>query len=865
MGEVYLARDSRLNRNVALKIISSESTNDETRRRRFTQEARSASALNHPNIVTIHDFGTVDGISYIVSELVDGESLRTLIRRGPLAMRELLDITIQIADGLAAAHEAGIVHRDLKPENIMITRAGLVKILDFGLAKPVVGSGTADELALEESTYDGYRTEPGLILGTVGYMSPEQARGGDVSFPSDQFSLGLILHEMATGQQAFQRDTPMQTLLAIANLERPPFTPGPVAFRLLVERCLAKEPEKRFAATSEIAARMRKIREELPSKPAPAAKKARTFRMPRIRRSTMLAALGAILAFAMGLVVARVLPRAMNRGRSDLSKLVFTPLASTSAIEVFPAVGPNGASVAYSAESEGVFQIFVRRVGAPLATKLTKSSEDCFFPFWSPDGSRLYFISNASLWTVSVSGGAAQLLTPNVVQASIAPDGRTLALIRAEGEGSASYSLWISENGAAPHRFERAPFDQKRFSAQSYPRFSPDGKQLAVWTSGWNGAAEFWIMPWPDGPARRGFEAHSPHPFAWMSDNRRIVYGDDHLRIADTRGDATQLTMGTGREQLPSVWPDGRRIAFSQVQFNYSIAELPTSAAPPPAEPAIVNSSEMAPAWSPARTEYAYVTDRSGSPEVWLRDRHSGWERPVVTAKDFPDPTAFILDVSFSPDGQRIAYRRGGKGLEAIWISTLGGEPPARLAPEPGNGFERGAAWSPDGAWLAYFSVRNGKYALLKARVGANAPPTLIKQDAGIYPAWSPKGDWIATLNPTGGLILTSPDGAATRRLSDGQWQAVTWSKHGNHLLGLRKTPGHHLAFTTLTLTEDSQVAASADRDLGPYPAAFSYTSALGADPVHGFSTSEDGQQSLWSFVRVKSDLWSLSGFDAVQ
>jgi serine/threonine protein kinase len=273
MGQVYLARDSRLNRNVAIKVITAESGADEAKRRRFAQEARAASSLNHPNIVTVHDFGTDDGVSYIVSELVEGESLRAIIKRGSLALRQLVEIAIQIAEGLSAAHDAGIVHRDLKPENIVLTRDGRVKLLDFGLAKPFI------EDHLEGATLSGDTldeaiggTEPGLILGTVGYMSPEQARGAAVGPQSDQFSLGILLHEMATGHQAFRGATPMETLIQIANIERPPFTPGPVAFRMPVERCLARDPEKRFAKTSEIIGRLNRIREQLPqAEPKPTA------------------------------------------------------------------------------------------------------------------------------------------------------------------------------------------------------------------------------------------------------------------------------------------------------------------------------------------------------------------------------------------------------------------------------------------------------------------------------------------------------------------------------------------------------------------------------------------------------------------
>lgn len=301
MGEVYVAHDSRLSRNVALKILASGTPTDAIRQKRFIQEARSASALNHPNIVTIHDFGTVDGISYIVSELVEGEPLRKLIQQGPLPLGKLLDLAIQIADGLAAAHASGIVHRDLKPENIMVAPDGRIKILDFGLAKPIQrdGSDSASSSEFNGSTFDG--TEPGLILGTIGYMSPEQARGAPVSFQSDQFSLGAMLHEMATGQQAFRRETPMQTLLAIADMDQTPFTPGPVAFRMLVQKCLSKDPAARFASTAEITERLRKLRDEVRGGEPAARPAIRRVHVPTVPRAVWIPLIACLLFFGAGL------------------------------------------------------------------------------------------------------------------------------------------------------------------------------------------------------------------------------------------------------------------------------------------------------------------------------------------------------------------------------------------------------------------------------------------------------------------------------------------------------------------------------------------------------------------------------------
>ena len=223
MGEVYRAKDERLGREVAIKVLSAELSQDASRVKRFEKEARSASALNHPNIVTVYDMGASEGVSYIAMERVDGETLRKLVSSGPIPVKKLLPIATQVADGLARAHEAGIVHRDLKPENVMVTRDGLVKILDFGLAK-LASTGSGSDEGSKLPTVSG--TTPGVIMGTVGYMSPEQAGGATVDFRSDQFSFGSILYELVTGKRAFTGKTPIDVLGAILNDEPQPIADG---------------------------------------------------------------------------------------------------------------------------------------------------------------------------------------------------------------------------------------------------------------------------------------------------------------------------------------------------------------------------------------------------------------------------------------------------------------------------------------------------------------------------------------------------------------------------------------------------------------------------------------------------------------
>src|SRR5262245_5891754 len=263
MGEVYRARDSRLEREVAIKVLPAELASDDLRRKRFESEVRSASSLNHPNIVTIYDVGLENGVPYMAMERVGGQTIRQILELGPLPGRRLVDLATQTAEGLAKAHEAGIVHRDLKPENVMVTKDGKVKILDFGLAKPMSAASGGDS---GHALFDT-GTVPGATVGTAGYMSPEQAGGRSLDFRSDQFALGSILYEMATGKRAFHKKTWVDTMASILNEE--PVPVSQVNARTLVplvwiiERCLAKEPAGRYSATDDLARDLATLRDHV--------------------------------------------------------------------------------------------------------------------------------------------------------------------------------------------------------------------------------------------------------------------------------------------------------------------------------------------------------------------------------------------------------------------------------------------------------------------------------------------------------------------------------------------------------------------------------------------------------------------------
>jgi eukaryotic-like serine/threonine-protein kinase len=271
MGQVYRARDIRLNRTVAIKLLPASFSEHSVRLQRFEQEARSASSLNHPNIVTIYELGYDAAGPYIAMELVEGKTLRELLNQGPLPIRKVIEMAAQVADGLTKAHEAGITHRDLKPENLMVTHEGLVKILDFGLAKLTSPSGVGADTASSMTTASV--TASGTILGTVGYMSPEQVAGKGLDFRSDQFSFGLVLYELVAGKRAFQRATAAETLVAILREQAEPVgvqnreAPAPLCWA--IERCMEKAPQKRYASTRELARELAAIGERLLEKPAP--------------------------------------------------------------------------------------------------------------------------------------------------------------------------------------------------------------------------------------------------------------------------------------------------------------------------------------------------------------------------------------------------------------------------------------------------------------------------------------------------------------------------------------------------------------------------------------------------------------------
>ncbi|HEY6929603.1 MAG TPA: protein kinase, partial [Thermoanaerobaculia bacterium] len=406
MGEVWRARDARLGREVAIKVLPAELSADGDRLKRFEKEARSASSLNHPNIVTIHEVGRSDSTSFIVMELVEGKTLREELAGGTLPVGKVFSIATQIAQGLAKAHSAGIIHRDLKPENVMVTKDGFVKILDFGLAKlahPELDGGQPTEAPTVSEA-----TRPGIVMGTVSYMSPEQASGHPVDFHSDQFSFGSILYEMSAGKQAFRRATTAQTMAAIIQDEPEsiaslnPRAPAPL--RWIIERCLIKEPNARYASTEDLAREIATVRDHVSQISSVEASLPGAFRS-RWRTRELLAWMIAGVLFVAGVLLFSRRPETAPSNRIQASLLPPPGLEFDTAIAP-PAVSPDGRSVVFRAGDSLWLRSFADKEWHKLP-----DTENGAWPFWSPDSQSIGFITpDFKLRRIRVNGTASQMI-----------------------------------------------------------------------------------------------------------------------------------------------------------------------------------------------------------------------------------------------------------------------------------------------------------------------------------------------------------------------------------------------------------------------------------------------------------------------
>ncbi len=863
MGEVFKAWDPRLERDVAVKLLHHEAAGDPERQKRLLAEGRAASALNHPNILRVYDADVDDDAYYLVSEWLEGKSLRDELTRGAVPLKRLLDLAVQIADGLAAAHAMGIVHRDIKPENIMLARDGTARIVDFGLARAEHRATATAETVAHSTTV----SLEGGISGTPAYMSPEQARGTLGDFRTDQFSFGAMLYELATGRHAFRRDSVADTLAAVLHEDPRPITELnpriPAPLRWIIEQCLAKDPGERYGATEDLARELRRVRDRLLEaiadwkvEIAPAA--------PRNRWTMVAATAAALIA---------ILMIGVSLWQTTEPKPEFAPFVSASVYEGGPTWSPDGASVAYVADVSGVLQVFIKRLGDAASHQVTRMRFDAHRPIWAPSGQSLYFISQAgeqdALWSVSIAAGAPELVFQDVTRAAIDPRGTRLALMR----GNPDALWWSTPPGASPVKEMRTPFD-RLVTVGSQLSFSADG-QLLIWMSSSGGRSEnvaplnsFFLFS-ADGSAPRLALTHVPNAvnldsFTWLADQRHVVLalpdqrlGNRHLWLADTRSTfMSQITSTHTNETAPSSSPVGKRIAYATDEVDFDLVLLNSDDGT--ARPFLSTArNEFAPIWSLLGDQLAFITDRSGSLEIWTRSRDGQFERPVVRSTDFGSSrTESMGSVAFSPDGRTLAYQRSGDGAFEVWLSPVSGGAPVRLIDSPpgSDPYQDSPSWSPDNSWVAYTETNlNGIGQLLKkVRVGTSDIVQLTDKVAAYSQArWSPDGRWILCQKRDGLARVNATDGTSHVFATDA-FLDFLWAPDSRRVYALADsdTAGHFALVEIDSVTEAVRVI---NPDLGSIP--------IANQPIRGFSFA-DGQGFLTSLARARSDIWLLEGVE---
>ncbi|HKE85278.1 MAG TPA: protein kinase [Vicinamibacterales bacterium] len=867
MGQVYKARDPELRREVALKILREDGTVDPSRQRRLLEEAQAASGLNHPNIIAVYDVGVDDGRVFIVSEFIRGHDLSVEIERGVLPLKRLLALAVQTAAGLRAAHDAGIAHRDLKPKNVMVTHDGRIKIIDFGLAKVMEG-------VTEVAGHDAVTvTLPGTVAGTPQYMSPEQARGGNIDFRTDQFSFGLMLYEMATGTHPFRRESHPQTMTAIISDEARPIgelnSKIPTMLRWIIERCLAKDPGDRYASTADLHKDLATLHGrygEITSDDN------RVVVAPPSARRWLTIALGALAAVATVVVTTLALAPAPSTFSGH-----FSPIVTDGGFQGSPAWSMDGKALAYVSSVDGVLQIFTRSISSTQPLQITHAGFNSSNPFWAPDNSRIYYHSQAEahegLWSISAAGGSPQLVVPNASNATISPDGGTFAFFREGSDVKSEFDLrrgiWmVSANGGEPRKYIEAPFHDSSF-VDGMMRFSPDGTKILVWAWGWYSAtnhipaSRFWVIPWPTGKPYQVLqsltnEAPAAVTFDWLPDSRHIIVSlwdpkttGQHLWKADLDTDTSiPVTSTVGSENWPSLTPDGRRMAFASEAIDFDLVDIPLDGSAPKKMLA-TSRNELEPSFNRDGNHFVYVSDKNGVLRVWSRIRSDATLDTVVVSPDqFPqgDSTLALGALSISPDGERVAYQRYSEAGYQIWISTVrAAGPPVLLT--SGLFYQDGPTWSPDGGSIA-FIMRNQQYfsGMGTVRVGSGAAPTVLLANVaalGLRPQWSPDGRWIVC-DTDEGAVIVSPDGKQKRVISEEFWLASAWAADSKHVYVLREADKlRHYALTSIDI--DTLAERVINPDLGPIPHA--------SQPIRGLTLSGPGTLTT-SIATARSDIW---------
>ncbi len=804
MGEVYRASDPRLGRDVAIKVLPSGLSSDPERLQRFSVEARAASALNHPNILSIFDIGSVGGSPYLVTELLEGGSLKeVLLEQHKLSTRKVIDFAVQIANGLSAAHQRGIVHRDLKPDNLFVCKGGRVKILDFGLAKLTEAASRSGSGHTATLTNPG--TSAGTVLGTVGYMSPEQVRGLPTDARSDIFSFGAILYEMLSGERAFTGDSAADISSAILKEEPPELrrfnasiTP---ALEMIVLHCLEKDAADRFQSAKDLSFALHSIStasdSSLHQQQAADLSPSRPFAKRMLWAALVVLLLAAVLWFLLPRSPAATANRIVRSQR----------LTDFVGIEQFPAISPDGKSVAFISDNGGKRQLWVRLLRGGVPLQITHDPVDHLFPRWSHDSASIIYYTppagadaQGMLWEISALGGFPHQLTSSVSGADVSHDGSKLAFFRLD---NGLVELVSTERDASnPHSVLRSQqnSEQPNFDF-SFPRWSPDDKSIAYQRASAMWADDVYVVSSSGGdPRQLTHESKLMGGLAW-TDNGSIIYSSARggtvlylpamqlWTLRPESGEPQQLTFEDVVYENPDVV--GTQIVASRRSMKIDIWKYPVGSDPVKNVRQATRVTQQSggvytPTVSPDDSEIAFLSDSGGHGNIWVKNLKNGDLRQITFEQD---PRNTVGTPVWSPRGRQIAFAttHNVNNWSNIGYSVVDSDGSNLRAVVPAGAW---AAWSGDAKYLYYAeaspTTRTKSLRLMKVSADGGEP-SVVRADGATASAPSFDGSTLYYILPlaklTGGLDFdiraARPEEAASKtlvRISSSrvpQWQGL--------------------------------------------------------------------------------------------
>jgi eukaryotic-like serine/threonine-protein kinase len=809
MGEVFIAEDTRLHRRIALKVLSGLTAGDPEQRARFEREARAVAALNHPNIVTIHSVEDAEGVPFLTMELVEGKSLSSLITPNGMPLDALLRIGIEISDAIAAAHQKGITHRDLKPANVMITHEGRVKVLDFGLAKLREAELDANGVTRMPSND---LTGEGRIIGTIAYMSPEQAEGKVVDQRSDIFSLGVMLHEMATGERPFKGDTNVSVMSAILKDTPSAITdikPNlPTGLARVIRKALAKDPSRRYQTATDLRNDLEELKQESGSAPTVSINAMRHDVAVKDRsRATKLAAAALVILGIVAITYYSGRPASRGPQRFELEK--FTRLTSSGSAQI-AAISPDGRYVVHI-KAEGPPSLWIRQTATMSDVQIVPASDARYDGLtFSPDGNFVYYVTYAgtggvaSLYRIPVLGGSPQKLLEDIdSRVSFSPDGQQFTFVRGAPAKGRNYLIVSDLTGTGVKTLASLePPDQMQLTA---PSWSPDGKTIIIG-----------VQSLRDGPHNAAFAvdvasgaAHNiggrwafVHDMEWMGDGDSFIVSATEFggqvpqlwQVTYPGGERQRVTNDLNNYIGVSIAKDGRSIATVQIENSSNLWVSP--AADPASAKQITTGQGRGDgltglSWTPDG-KIVFTSSASGHPEVWIIDSDGANLRQVTNT---PVPS---VSPAATPDGKYIVYQHLLKNGVFIYRSGVDGSNATALTT---GGADTFPVVSRDSKWVYYTSVTSGQPRPFKVSIdGGNAVSLgdfyFRASDASpddstlVGMSWDEEGrrSRLATMPASGGTrtllpydwnsgALWSPDGKSLTYLDVAQRPLNLWSR----------------------------------------------------------------------------------------